>query len=192
MVLPIVGWGHPVLRKVAEEIPRDYPNLDELIANMFETMYNAHGVGLAAPQVNLSLRIFVVDGEPMEDLLEEGEETLVGFKKVFINPTKLGETGDSWSFDEGCLSIPDIREPVNRKENLVLKYYDENWEEHMETFSGMKARILQHEYDHLEGILFPDHISSLRRRMIKGRLNKIAHGQIDNSYPMKFGDKARA
>lgn len=189
MILPIIGYGHPTLRQKAEAIDPDYPGLQELIENMFETMYNARGVGLAAPQVNIPIRLFVVDGEPMEDLVEEGEESMKGFRRVFINPVKLGEKGTPWPFEEGCLSIPELREPVRRKSDIVLKYFDEDFNEKMETFTGMKARIVQHEYDHLEGILFTDHISRMRRQMIKSRLNRIAKGEIDVTYPMKFSQK---
>ena len=153
--MQIIGYGHPTLRKATEEVTPDYANLDQLIENMFETMYNASGVGLAAPQVNLALRLFVVDGSPMQGMLDD-EEVMEGFKQVFINPQKIEETGKAWGFEEGCLSIPDIREMVNRKSNIRLRYQDENFQVKEETFSGMKARIIQHEYDQLEGTLFTD------------------------------------
>lgn len=187
MILKIVGFGHPALRKHNEELPRDHEGLEELVENMFETMYNAHGVGLAGPQVAVNYRIFVVDGEPMDDVAqEEGEESLIGFKRVFINPTILEEEGTPWGFEEGCLSIPDIREEVQRKDTIRIRYYDINFEEQEETLSGLKARIVQHEYDHIEGVLFTDHLSPLRRRMIKKRLSRIAAGDVDLRYPMKF------
>lgn len=191
MILPIYGIGQESLRLPAKEIFPDYPGLPELIDNMFETMYNAQGVGLAAPQIGLALRIFVVDGTPMEGLLEDDPESMIDFKRVFINPIKIEETGDEWAFEEGCLSIPDIRETVYRKNSITLKYLDKNFNEHVETLLGLKARIVQHEYDHLEGILFTDHISRMRKKLLKSRLNKISKGQIPISYPMKFKDKKR-
>lgn len=185
MILKIVGFGHPALRRENKEITADFPNLQELIDNMFETMYNASGVGLAGPQVDVNYRIFVVDGEPMADM-EEGGEDMKGFKGVFINPQMLDETGEEWPFEEGCLSIPDIRENVSRNDTITLRYQDENLVEHTQTFSGLKARIIQHEYDHVEGILFTDHLSGLRKKVLKKRLNKISNGQIRIGYPMKF------
>jgi len=187
MIFPIVGYGHPALRTPAVEIDPDYPELEQLIADMFETMYNAQGVGLAAPQIGKSIRIFVVDGTPMK----EDYEYLDGFKKVFINPQKIEETGLEWSFEEGCLSIPNIREKVMRLEKIVLRYLNEHFEEQKEVFEGMKARIVQHEYDHLEGVLFTDHISPMRRKLLKTRLNKVTLGQIDTTYPMKFSAKKK-
>jgi peptide deformylase len=186
MILPIVAYGHPTLKKKAQPISAEYPNLSQFIANMFETMYKAHGVGLAAPQVNQAIRLFVVDGEPMEDMIEEGEASMVGFKKVFINPTMLEEWGEEWAFREGCLSIPDVREDVFRPKNIKIHYFTENWEERTDTFSGMQARIIQHEYDHLEGVLFTDHISKFRLQLIRSRLTKISKGNIELFYPMKF------
>ena len=188
--MQIIGYGHPALRKATEELTPDYPGLDQLIENMFETMYNANGVGLAAPQVNLPLRIFVVDGAPMEDALEDGE-SMQDFRKVFINPRKIEETGKAWAFEEGCLSIPDIREMVNRKSHITLRYQNERFEEKEETFSGLKARIIQHEYDHLEGKLFTDYLSQLRKQIVKSRLSKIAKGLVDVTYPMRFAQKKK-
>jgi peptide deformylase len=185
MILKIVGYGHPALRRENKEIDADFPNLQELIDNMYETMYNAHGVGLAGPQVNVPYRIFVVDGEAMQDIAEEGE-SMAGFKKVFINPQKVDELGTPWSFEEGCLSIPDIREEVKRPDTLTLRYQDADLKEHTETFTGLKARILQHEYDHLEGVLFTDYLSGMRKRLLKKRLGKISKGEITTNYPMKF------
>lgn len=186
MVLPIIGYGHPTLRKKAEVIAPDYPNLSQLIADMFETMYNAHGVGLAAPQVNKAIRLFVVDGEPMDDSREEEEESLIGFKKVFINATILEEKGKKWAFREGCLSIPDVREDVLRNSDITIRYFDEHFQEHTETFTGIKARIIQHEYDHIEGVLFTDKISPYRKQLLRARIGKIIKGDIPISYPMKF------
>lgn len=191
MILPIVAYGDPVLKKEAEEIDKNYPELANLISNMFETMYNAKGVGLAAPQIGKSIRLFVVDGSPFAEL-EEGEEYdpraegMENFKKVFINPIIEEESGDKWAFEEGCLSIPKIRENVYRKENLVITYFDENWILHEEAYSGYAARIIQHEYDHIEGILFTDHLSSLKRKLLSKRLHNIANGNIASSYKMRF------
>ena len=185
MILKIVGFGHPALRKKNEEITADYPNLPQLVENMFETMYNANGVGLAGPQVAINYRIFVIDGEPMDDILEDGQ-SMEGFKKVFINAQKIEEEGKEWPFEEGCLSIPEVRENVSRPDRITLRYQDENLEEHEETFTGMQARIIQHEYDHIEGILFTDYLSGLRKKVLKGRLNKISKGDIKVTYPMKF------
>ncbi len=191
MILPIVAYGDPVLKKEAEEIDKDYPDLNDLISNMFETMYNAKGVGLAAPQIGKSIRLFVVDGSPFAEL-EEGEEYdpraegIENFKKVFINPIIEEESGEKWAFEEGCLSIPKIRENVYRKENLVITYFDENWNFHEENYSGYAARIIQHEYDHIEGVLFTDHLSSLKRKLLSKRLNNITSGNVDISYRMKF------
>ena len=182
MVLQIIAYGHDALREMSKPIKEDYPDLAELIENMYETMYNAHGVGLAAPQVGINIRLFIVDGTPME----EDDPKLKDFKKVFINPQIIEEEGKRWNYEEGCLSIPDIREQVSRKEEIRLQYVDENFIEHTETFDGMRARIIQHEYDHLEGVLFTDHISPLRRKLLKARLGKISKGDIHSDYPMKF------
>ena len=184
MILPIVGFGHDSLRRENQEVTPEYPDLDKLIENMYETMYEAQGVGLAAPQVNIPLRMFIVDGTPADPIGEE--EDMTDFKQVFINPRMLKEHGEEWTFEEGCLSIPDIRENVSRKGTILIEYQDENFEKKTETFDGMKARIIQHEYDHLEGILFTDHISSLRKRIVKPRLNKISKGKISADYKMKF------
>lgn len=189
MVLPILAYGDPVLRLEAEPISEDYPSLQELIDNMYETMYGANGVGLAAPQIGRSIRLFVIDTEPFaedEDFTEEEQAQMKGFKKVFINAEVIEETGEKWNFNEGCLSIPDIREDVARKDTITLNYYDENFKEHTDTFTGMLARVIQHEYDHLEGVLFTDHLSSLKRRLLKGRLTNISKGNIDVDYKMRF------
>ena len=190
MILPIVAYGDPVLKKEAQEIDKDFPDLDKLIADMFETMYAASGVGLAAPQIGNSIRLFVVDGSPFaED--EEGEEDpraegMENFKKVFINPIIEEETGEEWGFNEGCLSIPKIREEVFRQEKITISYYDENWELREETYEGYSARIIQHEYDHIEGILFTDHLSPLKKRLLTKRLQNISKGDVEVSYKMKF------
>lgn len=195
MILPIVAYGDPVLKKEAEEISDDYPKLKELIADMYETMYNASGVGLAAPQVGKSIRLFIVDGSPFaeddeHDDDDEGPDPrakgIENFKKVFINPVIEEEKGEEWGFHEGCLSIPKIREEVFRKEEILISYYDENWEFHEETYDGYAARIIQHEYDHIDGILFTDHLSPLKRRLLTKRLHSISKGDIKVDYKMKF------
>lgn len=187
MILPIVAYGDPILKRVAEEIPEDYEGLKELIDNMYQTMYNANGVGLAGPQVGKSLRIFIVDASPFaEDDEEQKYQDLKDFKKVFINPIILEETGKKWDFEEGCLSIPGIREEVGRQEKLIIEYQDENFEFIEEEYDGIRARIIQHEYDHLEGVLFTDKIGSFRRRLIKSKLLDIAKGRVPAEYKMKF------
>jgi len=182
MKLPIIAYGDPVLRRKAAAINPDYPNLEQLIADMFETMYNAHGVGIAAPQVGLSIRLFVIDATPFA----EDDEKLKDFKKVFINAKILDEEGEKWDFNEGCLSIPDIREDVSRNSDITISYFDENWEEHTETYTGLAARIIQHEYDHIEGKLFTDKLSPLRKAMLKNRLDSISKGMVKVDYKMKF------
>ena len=170
MILPIVGYGDPVLRKVGEDVAKDYPNLNETIANMYETMYNACGVGLAAPQVGLPIRIFIVDTDPFsdsDDVTKEEAEKLKGFKKTFINAKMIKEEGEEWGFNEGCLSIPDVREDVYRHRNITIEYYDENFNKVTEQYDGLIARVIQHEYDHIEGVLFTDKISSLKKQLIK-------------------------
>jgi peptide deformylase len=191
MILPIVAYGDPVLKKEAEEIDQDYPELGKLIDDMFETMYEASGVGLAAPQIGKSIRLFVVDGSPFAERDEDEEEDpravdMEGFKKVFINPIIEEESGKEWGFAEGCLSIPKIREEVFRKEKILISYYDENWEFHEETFDGYKARIIQHEYDHIEGVLFTDRLSVLKKRLLTKRLSNISQGVVSVDYKMKF------
>jgi peptide deformylase len=170
MILPIYGYGEAVLRKMGEEITPEYPNLKELIANMYDTMYNAYGVGLAAPQVGVAIRLFVIDAEPFsesEDLTKEEAAMLKGFKKTFINAKITKEEGEEWGFNEGCLSIPDVREDVYRKEKITITYQDENFETKTEVYDGLIARVIQHEYDHIEGVLFTDKISSLKKTLIK-------------------------
>ncbi|MBO9639458.1 peptide deformylase [Siphonobacter aquaeclarae] len=191
MILPIVAFGDPVLRKVTEDIPKDTPvNLRELADNMFETMYKASGVGLAAPQVGYSLRLFVVDGTPIIDGEEEDSEdfdpSLVNFKKAFVNPEILEEEGEEWAYEEGCLSIPGIRADVLRPERLKIRYFDLDWNEHIEDYEGIAARIIQHEYDHLEGILFTDHLPPLKRTLLKKKMSNITKGEIRVDYKMKF------
>ncbi len=182
MILPIYAYGMPVLRRKAKPIETG-TDLSELISNMFETMYAANGVGLAAPQIGKSIRLFVVDAEPMD------EENLKGFKKVFINAQVVEETGNAEVYQEGCLSIPQINEEVTRQNTLRIRYFDENWGTHEETFEGLAARVIQHEYDHIEGVLFTDHLTPLKRRLLKGRLGKISKGKINSEYRMKFSDK---
>lgn len=190
MILPIVPYGDLILKRKADEIDPSYEGLSELIENMFETMYGASGVGLAAPQVGKSIRLFIVDGAPFaED--EEDAEDLKDFKRVFINPEIIEETGEQWGFIEGCLSIPNIREEVMREPEILIRYQDENFEEHEERFSGFRARIIQHEYDHIEGILFTDRISPLRRRMLRGKLNDITKGKADVDYRMRLPVKTK-
>lgn len=189
MILPIVAYGDPVLKKVATNIDADYPKLNELIDNMFETMYNAYGVGLAAPQIGLPIRLFLVDTTPFsedEDLSEEDQKALNGFKRVFINAEIVEEEGEEWAFNEGCLSIPDVREDVFRKPKITIEYLDENFEPKKETFDGLIARVIQHEYDHIEGVLFTDKLSTLKKRLIKGRLSNISKGKIKVDYRMRF------
>ncbi|WP_378187154.1 peptide deformylase [Aquimarina sp. W85] len=189
MILPIVAYGDPVLKKKAKAIETEYPNLNELIDNMFETMYNAHGVGLAAPQIGLSIRLFVVDASPFaedEELNEEQQQSLATFKKVFINPVITEESGEEWAFNEGCLSIPDVREDVFRKEKITITYLDQNLVTQTHSFDGLAARVIQHEYDHIEGILFTDKLSSLKKRLIKGKLSNISKGKIQMDYRMRF------
>jgi peptide deformylase len=176
MIYPIVVYGDPVLKKRAKEIEPGEVDLIELSNDMFETMEAAYGIGLAAPQIGKSIRVFVVDGTPLE------EEGMDDFRKVFVNPVMVEETGEEWPFEEGCLSIPNIREEVKRNAELTIRYFDEHWNEHVETFDGMKARIIQHEYDHIEGILFTDYLSPLKKRMLKGKLQNITKGKMKVDY----------
>ncbi|MDD7885007.1 peptide deformylase [Flavivirga sp. 57AJ16] len=194
MILPIVAYGDPVLKKKGTEITKTYPDLDVLLDNMFETMYNAYGVGLAAPQIGLPIRLFLVDTKPFaedEDLTAEEQKALKDFKRVFINAKIIKEEGDEWAFNEGCLSIPDVREDVFRQPKITVEYVDENFEPHTETFDGLIARVIQHEYDHIEGILFTDKLSSLKKRLIKGRLVNISKGKINVDYKMRFPDQKK-
>lgn len=182
MVLPVFIYGHPVLKKVAHEIEQDYPELDKLIEDMFETMYKADGVGLAGPQVGKSLRIFVIDATAMAD----DEPELADFKKVFINPEILELDGEKWGFNEGCLSLPTIREEVDRPAIVRIRYQDKDFQMHEETYDGIAARIIQHEYDHLEGTLFIEKISPLRRRLLTGKLNAVKKGKVEIKYKTKL------
>ncbi|WP_276390190.1 peptide deformylase [Eudoraea chungangensis] len=189
MILPIVAYGDPVLRKVGTSISKEYPNLKELISNMWDTMYNASGVGLAAPQIGLPIRLFLVDTEPFsedEELNSEEQQKLKTFKKVFINAEIIEEKGSPWSFNEGCLSIPDIREDVARQDTIRIRYFDENFNEQVEEYDGLLARVIQHEYDHIEGILFTDKLSTLKKRLLKGKLGNISKGKIKVDYKMRF------
>jgi peptide deformylase len=178
MIYPIVVYGHPVLRKVAEDIDRDYPDLKILIDDLFETMYYSDGLGLAAPQIGKSLRIFIVDGKA----LVEDDPEMADFKKVFINAHITERSGELQLMSEGCLSIPNLREEVNREAHIRIEYYDENWEFHDEEYNGFKARVIQHEYDHLDGIMFTDRVSPLRKRLIKSKLTAISKGRFEAEY----------
>jgi len=190
MILPIVAFGDPVLKKVAVEIDAGYPGLQKLITDMFETMTNAKGVGLAAPQVGKSIRLFVVDATPFSVDPENDEEAaLAGFRRIFINAKITNEKGKEWKFNEGCLSIPKIREDVLRKPELTITYLDQNFEEQTEHFKGLAARIIQHEYDHIEGKLFTDRINPIRKRLLTSKLNDISKGRIDVDYKMRFPQK---
>lgn len=193
MVLPIVVYGDPVLRKVGVDIDKNYEGLLQLIADMYETMYAANGVGLAAPQIGKAIRLFVVDGTPFAETDEDEEselsskelEILKTFKKVFINAQIVEEEGEEWKFNEGCLSIPKIRDDVNRKPKIKIEYYDENFKKHTEEYDGIPARIIQHEYDHIEGILFTDKISPLRRKLLSGKLTDISKGKVNADYKIR-------
>lgn len=187
MVLPVYVYGMSVLRRVAPEIPEDYEGLDQLIADMFETMRFSDGIGLAAPQVGKSLRLFVVDTSPISEEKEEPE--LKDFKKVFINPYILDEWDDPWSFEEGCLSLPKIREEVSRPSRVRIEYYDENWNLIEEEYDGIRARVIQHEYDHLDGKLFVDRIKPIKRKLLTARLNAISRGKADCDYKIIFPRK---
>ena len=199
MVLPIIAYGDPVLRKVGVEITKDYPGLENLIADMFDTMHNALGVGLAAPQVGKAIRLFIVETKPFTERDEDEEEDdeftpderkqLEHFKKVFINAKIIEEEGKEWAFNEGCLSIPKIREDVLRKPKIQIEYYDEHFKFHNETYEGLVARVIQHEFDHIEGKLFTDKISPLRKRLLKGKLNDISKGKINIGYKMRFPNR---
>ncbi|MCE3228002.1 MAG: peptide deformylase [Bacteroidetes bacterium] len=192
MVLPIVVYGDPVLRKVGEEIDKNYPGLDQLIKDMFDTMYNANGVGLAAPQIGKAIRLFIVDTGPFaesdddddddDEFTPEQKKELKAFKKIFINARILNEEGEEWSFSEGCLSIPKIRENVIRQPEIEIEYYDEKFKKHTEKYDGVIARVIQHEYDHIEGKLFTDKISPFKRKMISGKLKDISVGKISADY----------
>lgn len=182
MVYPIVIYGSSVLRKVAEEIPKDYKGLPELVADMFETMEVSDGVGLAAPQIGKSIRLFVIDATPMA----EDDPSLTGFRKAFINPKIVEESGPKWGYVEGCLSLPEIREEIERHSIVKIQYYDENFNLFEETYDGVKARIIQHEYDHLEGVLLVDRVAPLKKKLLKGRLTNISKGKVKAAYKTKI------
>ena len=183
MILPIVAFGSPILRKKCSDISPNYPELEAILANMWETMYEANGVGLAAPQINKGIRLFLIDTTPFFDE-DEIKEVIV--KQAFINARILEESGEEWEFNEGCLSIPDLREDVSRKSIIRIEYMDENFKTHTETYDGLTARVIQHEYDHINGILFTDKLTALRKRMIKGKLIDISKGKVDANYKMRF------
>ena len=185
MILPIVAFGTPVLRQKAKKIDEDYKGLLELVDNMFETMYKASGVGLAAPQIGMSIRLFIVDASPFQ----EEEPKLKNFKKVFLNPEIVEEEGEKFDFNEGCLSIPHIREDVSRKSKILIRFQDEHFKNYEEEFDGLAARIIQHEYDHIEGVLFTDYLSPIKKRLLKRKLNDISKGNISVDYRMKFPQK---
>lgn len=185
MILPIVAYGHPVLKKKAKEVSKDLEKLEELVENMWETMYNASGIGLAAPQIGKGLRMFVVD---TVQIMDDGKEA-DGIKSVFINPEKIIETGELWPYEEGCLSIPNVRAEVVRPSKLRLRYFDEEFEEQTMSLHGLNARVVQHEYDHLDGILFTEYIKPLKRRLVKRKLESIKKGKVDVDYKMKFYSK---
>lgn len=192
MIIPIYGYGEAVLRQVGEDITPDYPNLNTIIDNMYDTMYNAFGVGLAAPQVGLPIRLFIIDTEPFsdsDDLSKEEQKQLKGFRKTFINAKILLEDGEEWAFNEGCLSIPDVREDVTRNERITIEYCDEAFNKKTEVFDGLIARVIQHEYDHIEGVLFTDKISTLKKTLIKKKLQNIMDGKAFPDYRMKFANK---
>ena len=194
MILPIVAYGDPVLKKRATEISKDHPNLEQIIANMYETMYGAHGVGLAAPQVGLSIRLFLVDTAPFsedESYTPEEKTELKAFKRTLINAKIIEESGEEWSFNEGCLSIPNVREDVWRCPKLKIEYQDEDFTTHVEEFEGLIARVIQHEYDHIEGILFTDKVSSLKKRLLKGKLTNISKGKTSVDYRMRFPNSSK-
>lgn len=182
MIMPIVAYGHPTLRKKSIEIDKDYPDLKDLIDNMFETMYETNGIGLAAPQINKNIRLFIIDATPYSEILENH----TNLKKVFINPKIIEKNGQEWPFMEGCLSIPGIMEKVIRESNIHIQYYDEHFNFYDEVIDGILSRIIQHEYDHIDGILFVDRINPLRKIMIKGKLNDISKGIVKNNYKMIF------
>lgn len=191
MILPIYGYGEAVLRKVCTDISQDYPNLTETLSNMYETMYNASGVGLAAPQVGLAIRLFIIDTTPFSDsdeVSKEEAEQLKDFKQTFINAKIIKEEGEVWGFNEGCLSIPDVREDVFRHDTITIEYVDENFVKKTETYNGLIARVIQHEYDHIEGILFTDHLSTLKKKLVGKKLQNIMEGKARPDYRMKFAN----
>ncbi len=190
MILPIVGYGAAVLRKKAQDISSDYPNLSKLIADMWETVYESSGVGLAAPQINKDIRLFIVDSAVIFENLDKEDEgkyaDAPGIKKVFINAKIIEYKDAEWAYNEGCLSIPRIREDVNRPATIVMEYMDEQFVKHTETFTGITARVIQHEYDHIEGKLFIDYLKPFRRKLLGGKLNDIMKGKVNVDYKMIF------
>lgn len=192
MILPIVAYGHPVLRKVAEDITPDYPGLAKLIEDMWETMYASNGVGLAAPQIGRDIRLFVMDSAQIfanmdeQDREEENYPDAPGIKQVFINAHVVEEHGDDWAYNEGCLSIPKIREDIYRAEEVTVEYMDEHFQKHTKTFNGISARIILHEYDHIDGKLFIDYLSPLKRKLLKRKLDDISKGNVKVDYKMSF------
>jgi peptide deformylase len=185
MILPIVAYGDPVLKQIAKDITPQYPDLKKLIENMFSTMHNANGIGLAAPQIGLPIRLFIVDASPLE------EEGLHDFKRVFINAEIIDESDEEWAYNEGCLSIPDVRADVYRPDKIVMRYLDENFKQHESTFDGLPARIIQHEYDHIEGILFTDYLSPLKRSLLQKSFSNISKGAIKVNYKMRFPKQSK-
>ena len=179
MIFPIVLYGDPVLKKRAADIEQGDESIKEFVENMFETMYAAQGVGLASPQIGESLRLFVIDTNPMHEQEEEG------LKKAFINPTMIEEEGDEWAFEEGCLSIPGVRAEIERKPKIKINYFDEDWNQHEEVFEGIEARVIQHEYDHIEGKLFTDYLTPFKKRLLKGKLANISKGKTDAEYRVR-------
>lgn len=194
MIYPIIAYGDPILRKKTTEIKADYPDLPEIINNLYETMYNAHGVGLAASQCGLSIRLFVIDTGQILNKDDQASKDSdfygeVGIKQVFINPKLINRKGEEWDFNEGCLSVPTIREDVTRPDEIHLRFYDENFLRRDELFSGFNGRVIQHEFDHVEGILFIDHLKPLKKRLLKNRLQAISHGDVEVDYKMRFPAK---
>ena len=191
MILPIVGYGDPILKKKAQIVEKNYPDLKSLIGDMFETMYHASGVGLAAPQIGKSIRLFIIDTSAFDnkDFEESSGFKTATLKKVFINPEIINESGEAKPFEEGCLSIPNVREIINRKSEIKLSYFDENFVHHLESFNGIIARVIQHEYDHIEGVLFTDKVSPFKKKLIKGKLNSILIGKVSVDYSMNFYKK---
>ena len=191
MILPIIGYGNPILKTISKDINNSYPNIKQLIDDMYETMYNANGVGLAAPQIGKSIKLFIIDTAPFLNIDENEIEGIKveSIKQIFINPVIIEESGDSWSFEEGCLSIPNIREDVKRKSDINIEFYDENFVLNKKSFSGIVARVIQHEYDHIQGILFTDKLTSFKKRLLKNKLNNIEKGNIDIDYLMDFNNK---
>jgi len=190
MILPVVAYGHPILRKISTDIAPDYPELSQLIANMWETMYHSNGMGLAAPQINKAIRLFVIDTEQVYEKADEEDkedfEGEIGFKKVFINAHILELNGEPWSCDEGCLSLPGFREEVSRESEVVLEYCDASFNKKVESFKGLNARVILHEYDHIEGKLFIDHISLIKKKLLKKKLDDISAGRVKPGYKMLF------